>query len=154
MKKSRKTYRCNANYSRCEKHSLGKALSELWRDLQADADWKYERLSPVQLLGKSGEHRCSNDNDELVRAAWFWSRRPRFHEAASTILWLTVAIGLPFWLFVVPFIGMPVIVVAAVTINSEIVRSTRWRRQYEFSLDRLIRAVAVHDSGGPSRSNP
>jgi len=46
------------------------------RDLQGDVDWKYERLSPVQLLVNSGQHCCSNDNHEFVRAAWFWSRRP------------------------------------------------------------------------------
>lgn len=154
MRKPHKTDRCIVNHSGWEKHRLGKALSELWRDLQADPEWKYEQLSPVRLLEKSGLHCCSQDNHELVRTTWFWSRRPRVLAAASSILWLTVALGLPFWLFVVPLIGVPLIIVTALTINTEIVRSTRWRRQYELSIDRLIRAVTVHDCGGPSRSNP
>ena len=154
MKKSLKTDRCIVNHSRWEQPSLGNALIELWQDLQADPEWKYERLSPVRLLEKSGLHGYSKDNNELVRATWFWSRQPRFLAAASTILWLTVALGLPLWLFRVPSIGVPLIIVAAIVINTDLVRSLRWRRQYEFSIDRLIRTVAVHDSGGSSRSNP
>jgi hypothetical protein len=39
----------------------------------------------------------------------------------------------------VPSIGVPVLIIAAVIVNAEIVRSVRWRRQYELSIDRLIR---------------
>jgi hypothetical protein len=154
MKNPRKTDCCLVNRFGRQKRSLRKALIELWQDAQAEPEWKYERVSPVQLLEKSELHSCSKDNNELVRATWFWSRRPRFLAAASSILWVTVALGLPFWLFVVPSIGVPLIIAAAVIVNIELVRSTRWRRQYEFSIARLIRHVAVHDSGGPSRSNP
>ena len=62
-----------------------------------------------------------------------------FRYLVSFIVWLTVALGLPIWLFVVPWIGLPLIIVAAVIINIEIVRSARWRRQYELCIDRLIR---------------
>jgi len=37
-------------------------------------------------------------------------------------------------------IGVPLLIVAAVIVNTEILRSVRWRRQYESSIDRLIRA--------------
>ena len=46
---------------------------------------------------------------------------------------------LPLWLFIVPAIGVPLLVIAAVIVNTEIVRSVRWRRQDELSIDRLIR---------------
>ena len=139
------------SFPRC---GLGKALGEVWHDLQADPKWKYEQLAPVRLLEKSELPIYPTDNSELVRATWFWSRRPRRLAAASSILWVTVALGLPFWLFRIPPIGVPLMTVAAVVVNTDLVRSLRWRRQYESSIDRLIRTIATHDSGGPSRSNP
>ena len=154
MKNSRKTDRCIVNRSEWEKRSLGKALSEVWQDLQADPKWKYEQLAPAQLLEKSELRVRLTDSSELVRSTWFWSRRPRLLSVVSTMLWVTVALGLPFWLFRIPSIGVPLIVVAAVVVKTDLVRSLRWRRQYESSIDRLIRTVAAHESGGPSRSNP
>jgi hypothetical protein len=137
----------------CPRCGLGKALSEVWRDLRADPKWKYEQLTPIQLLEKSELRIRLPDSDELVRATWFWSRRPRLLSVASSILWITVTLGLPFWLRI-PSIGVPLTILAAVVINTDLVRSLRWRHQYESSIDRLIRTIAAHDSGGPSRSNP
>jgi hypothetical protein len=154
MKNSSKTDRCVVNRSEWEKHTLGKALREAWQDLQAEPKWKYEQLAPVQLLEKSELRVQSTDSSELVRATWFWSRRPRLLAVASTILWITVALALPFWLFRIPSIGVPLMIVAAVVVNTDLVRSLRWRRQYESSIDRLIRTIAPHDRGGPTRSNP
>jgi hypothetical protein len=148
MKKSRKIDR-----SQLEKHGLGQALSEVWHDLRADPKWKYEQLTPIQLLERSELRIRQPDSGELVRATWFWSRRPRLLSVASSILWITVALGLPFWLRI-PSIGVPLIILAAAVINTDLVRSLRWRHQYESSIDRLIRTIAAHDSGGPSRSNP
>ena len=137
----------------CPRCGLGKALSEVWRDLRADPKWKYEQLTPIQLLEKSELRIHLPDSGELVRATWFWSRRPRLLSVASSILWITVTLGLPFWLRI-PSIGVPLTILAAVVINTDLVRSLRWRHQYESSIDRLIRTIADHDSGGPRRSNP
>jgi hypothetical protein len=70
----------------------------------------------------------------------FGDARPRLLQATSCIVWLVVALGLPLWLFILPGIGVPLIIFAAVIVNTEIVRSVRWRRQYELSINRLIRA--------------
>jgi hypothetical protein len=121
------------------KQNLDKALGEIWKDLQNRQDWKYEQLSPIELLQRSKSHGNSPDDGELRRANWFWSRQPRWHQATSCLAWFMVALGLPLWLFIFPAIGMPLIIVAALIINTEIVRSVRWRRQYELSIDRLIR---------------
>jgi hypothetical protein len=153
MKKSRKIDRSIVNRSQLEKHGLSQALSEVWHDLRADPKWKYEQLTPIQLLEKSELRIRLPDSGELVRATWFWSRRPRLLSVAGSILWITVALGLPFWLRI-PSIGVPLIILAAAVINTDLVRSLRWRHQYESSIDRLIRTIAAHDSGGPSRSNP
>jgi hypothetical protein len=55
------------------------------------------------------------------------------------MIWFIVALGLPLWLFVVPAVGLPLVIAAVVIVEIEIVRSVRWRRQYELSIDRLIR---------------
>jgi len=122
-----------------QKHSFGKFLGGVWRDLQDKPHWKYEQLSPVQLLGRSDCHKYPPDEDELARANWFWNRRPRWLQAASCIIWFTVAIGVPLWLFILPVIVVHLLIISAIIANTEIVQSVRWRRQYELSIDRLIR---------------
>jgi hypothetical protein len=139
MNKSCKSDQCTSNHSLWEKLSFGKRLGQVWQHLQDEPHWKYEQLSPAQLLEKLELHTYPMDNDELARANWFWSRRPRLLPAASFIIWLIVALGLPLWLFIVPAIGVPLLIIAVATVDTEIVRSVRWRRQYELSIDRLIR---------------
>jgi Flp pilus assembly protein TadB len=139
MNESSKNKQCNTCHSLCQRHSLAECLGEVWQDIQSERHWKYEQLCPVQLLQKSELHRYPADNDELARANWFWSRRPRFLQVTSCIVWFIAALGLPIWLFIVPAIGMPLLIVVVVIVNTEIVRSVRWRRQYELSIDRLVR---------------
>lgn len=139
MDKSSKNNRCTDRDCFSEKLSFRKRLGEVWRDLLDEPHWKYEQLSPVQLLEQSELPAHLTDSDELARASWFWSRRPRCLHAAGSIMWFIVALGLPFWLFMVPAVGLPLIIAAVVIVEIEIVRSVRWRRQYELSIDRLIR---------------
>jgi len=149
MNRSSKNSACVSGHSLPEKVTFAKRLRDLWQDFQDNHHWKYERLSPVQLLEKSKLHRNSTDIDELIRADWFWSRRPRVLATASCIVWLFVILGSPFWLFCVPTIGAPLLIIAVVIVGTEIVRSVRWRRQYELSIDRLIRtSTSDRDSFG------
>jgi hypothetical protein len=138
MNQSSKNTRRVSSHSLSEKLGFGKRLAEVWQDLQDEQNWKYAELSPAQLLEGLQLLRYSKNNDELARANWFWSRRPRLLTAASYIVWVLVALGLPFWLFIVPSIGVPFIIISAMIVNTQIVRSVRWRRQYELSIDRLI----------------
>jgi len=138
MNKSFKDNQCTSCSFR-EKFSFGKHLGRVWQDLQDNPHWKYEKLSPLRLLEKSELYSCPTDNDELARANWFWSRRLRLFQAASCIVWLIVVLGLPFWLITVPWIGVPLLIIAVVIVDIEIVLSARWRRQYELSIDRLVR---------------
>jgi hypothetical protein len=121
------------------KSNLTKCLVEAWRNLEAEQRWKYDELSPVQLLKKLKLDRYPLNQDELARAEFFWSRRPRLLTATGYVAWLIVALGLPFWVFMVPAIGVPLLVLSAVVVDTGIIRSVRWRRQYELSIDRLIR---------------
>lgn len=141
MKKPAKNNECIASHSIWGKISFGERLGQFCRDLQDDPHWKYEQLSPVQLLAEMGINKYSTDDSELSRANWFWSRRPRLLPAVSWIFWLIVALGLPFWLVIVPLIGVPILIIATVIVDIDIVRSVRWRRQYESSIDRLIRTA-------------
>jgi hypothetical protein len=122
-----------------EKFLFIEPLIGFWRDLEDDQRWKYEELSPDQLLKKLKFDHCLADKDELERAEFFWSRQPRLLPLASSILWIVVALGLPLWLFIIPAIGMPLLIIWAVAVVTGIVRTVRWRRQYELSIDRLIR---------------
>ena len=64
-----------------EKLNLTKHLVEFWRDLERDLQdnlhWKYDELSPGQLLEKLKLDEGPADKDELARAEFFWRRRPR-----------------------------------------------------------------------------
>jgi hypothetical protein len=121
-----------------ESFHFTKRLVGVWRDLEDNQCWKYPQSSPLQLLKDLKFDLCRADKNELARAEYFWNRRPRLLPVVSYIVWLIAALGLPFWLFVVPAIGYPLLIVFAMIANTEIVRSVRWRRQYELGIDRLI----------------
>jgi hypothetical protein len=140
MNRFSKSNECVSSHSLREKVTFARRLRGLWEELQDNSHWKYEQLSPAQLLEQSKLHRNSTNVDELARADWFWSRRPRLLPAASCIVWLVVVLGLPLWLFSIPAIGVPLLIIAPAIVGTEIVRSVRWRRQYESSIGRLIRS--------------
>jgi hypothetical protein len=119
---------------------FSKCLVRVWQDLQNGHKWKYEELSPARLLEKLNLLEYSRESDEFARANWFWARRPHVLTMASYLAWLIVIVGLPFWLFILPVIGLPLIVISLMMVNTDIVQSLRWRRQYELSIDRLISA--------------
>jgi hypothetical protein len=139
MKNKREIDRRATARAPSEKLNFTKHFVGLWHDLEDNQHWKYGELSPVQLLEKLKLNKHPTDKDELARAEFFWSRRPRLLPATGYILWIIAALGLPVWLFVFPAIGLPLLIVSAVVVNAGIVRSVRWRRQYEISIDRLIR---------------
>ena len=133
-----------------EKSTFTKHLVGFWRDLEDNQCWKYNELSPVQLLEKLKLAERLADKDELARAEFFWRRRPRLLSATGYMFWIIVALGLPAWLFVFPAIGVPLLIISAVVVNAGIVRSVRWRRQYELSIDRLIRHFGRSEHSTPS----
>jgi hypothetical protein len=133
--------RCPNIRAPSKKADFSKQLVGVLRDIEDNQSWKYDELPPVQLLERLKLNKCLADRGEVERAEYFWTRRPRFLRAIGWILWFLVALGLPFWLFDVPAIGLPLFLLAAVVANTDIVRSVRWRRQYELSIDRLVRTT-------------
>ena len=102
------------------------------------------------MLAKLKLDECLADKDELARTEFFWRRRPRLFRATGYIVGFILLLGLPFWLFSVPAIGVPFIIISVVVGNTETVRSVRWRRQYELSIDRLIRHFGRSEHSTPS----
>jgi hypothetical protein len=133
-----------------EKSNFTRHLDDFWRDLEDNRRWKYDELSPVQLLRKLKPDECPADKDELARAEFFWRGRPRLLTATGYVAWVIAALGLPAWLFVFPAIGVPLLIISAVVVNAGTVRSVRWRHQYELSVDRLIRHFGRSAHSTPS----
>lgn len=128
-----------SGYLRRETH-FREPLATFWRNLEGDQCWRYEELSPIELLEQLELHSGPACNNELDRTNWFWRRQPRLLLAASWIVWFVVALGLPFWIFMFPWIGVPLLIMAVMMVLIAIVQSMQWRREYELSVDRLIRA--------------
>jgi hypothetical protein len=119
--------------TKCTEH-----LVRFWNDLNDDQAWKYDELGPVELLEKAEIQSQTIPDHELERADWFWRRRPRALSVVAFVCWVAAAIGAPFCI-IRPFIGCPVLIASIVLVLVTIVRFVRWRREYELSVDRIIR---------------
>jgi hypothetical protein len=117
---------------KCSEH-----LARFWRDLHHEQTWKYEELCPIELLKKVEIDYRTVPEDELDRVAWFWRRRPRALTAVGLILWLIAAVAAPFCV-VVPRLALPILITCMALLLLTIVRSVRWRREYELSVSRLL----------------
>jgi hypothetical protein len=113
-----------------------------WRDFQYPSRWRYPDLMPQDVLTFRQFKIELAAEPELKRAVWLWSRRPRLilgsgalsyviMIACTTIALLVPVIGI---FFAAAWLGIWVLAIAADTI-----RYVRWRRDYEISLDLLLR---------------
>jgi hypothetical protein len=112
-------------------------LVRFWRDLHDDQTWKYEELCPIELLEKVEIDYRTVPKHELDRTAWFWRRRPRALTAVGLMLWLIAAAAAPFCV-IVPCLAIPILITCIPLLLWTIVRSARWRREYELSVSRLL----------------
>jgi len=133
----------------------------MWRELTTEPAWKYEELPPV-LLGQLAKRDLFEVGDtELARAHWFWSRRPKltFHKSAARpvvglCVLLSVAIALVAWHGtsiperVAEMIILLVELAVGICLIVQRIRFVRWRREYERSIDRLIRTIHPGCEGG------
>jgi hypothetical protein len=133
----------------------------MWRDLTEEPAWKYEELPPLLLTEVTKLDLFEAGDMELVRAHWFWSRRPKlssFESAGLVVLELCALASLA--LVVVAWSGtsMPdrfaeigiLLLELPVEIYLILRRLSffRWRREYELSIDRLIRTIHPGYEGG------
>ena len=126
----------------------------MWRDLTTEPVWKYEESPPFLLSQLTELDLFEASDSELARAIWFWCRRPKlnFHDSAAPVI---VALCLVVCLFIglINWRGtsMPervaevIILLFEVTVGMYLViqrlRFLRWRREYERSIDRVIRTI-------------
>ena len=129
-------------------------LLAIWRGLTTEPVWKYQELPPFLLLELIKLDLVEASDSELSRVMWFWLRRPRLTLHESTAL---IVLALCALLFVtIAFVDWPLtsmtkraaelmILLVGVAVQSYAVvhrfRSLCWRREYELSVDRLIRTI-------------
>jgi hypothetical protein len=113
-------------------------LVRFWNDLYDDQLWRYDELRPVELLEQAEIQSQTVPEYELARANWFWRRRPRVLSVVACVCWFMAAIGAPFCVMR-PLIGCPVLIASIALVLITIVRFVRWRREYESSVDRIVR---------------
>jgi hypothetical protein len=126
-------------YTWLAKLNFSERFTALYRNLQDVHGWKYREASPLQLLETLNVDRYTMDRDELERAYFFWTRKPRLLQSITRGAWVISALGLPICLVTFPVIGGLLLLISLALANANIVHSARWRRQYELSIHRLLR---------------
>jgi len=113
-----------------------------WNDFNSDEHWKFPELSPVQLQKSLDVPWSFIDRGEYVRAEWMWSRKPKLILGEGG-LGYAILIFVALLLLLIPKVGVFLTVGWCVTmlgaISRDVVRSIRWRREYEVSITRIMR---------------
>ena len=133
----------------------------MWRDLTEEPAWKYEELPPLLLAVLTELDLFEVGDTELARAHWFWSRRPKLAlQESAVLLIVALCVLLSLALAFVAWSGtsMPERVAEIVILLLELavgiylivqrIRFVRWRREYDLSIDRLIRTIHPGCEGG------
>ena len=123
-------------------------------DLTKEPVWKYEESPPLLVAQLTELDLFGTGNAELSRAHWFWSRRPQlmFHERAPLLVLASCALFSSVIVVIAwPGVSMPerfaemTILLFELAIANYLavqrLRFFRWRREYELSIDRLIRSI-------------
>jgi hypothetical protein len=129
-------------------------LSAIWTDLTTEPDWKYDELPPFLLSQLTESDLFEASDSELARVIWFWCRRPKlmFHDRAPLVIvalcvLISLSIALVNWPGTSPLKRIDEVIVvllelaAAASVTGHRLRFLRWRREYERSIDRLIRSL-------------
>jgi hypothetical protein len=106
----------------------------------ADSSWKYDELPPTDLIKSLHPEPATVDKDELSRAEWFWSRRPKaLSESVSFFFfYLSVAVCLFYLIPDTIWFLLLWIVAGASCASFDRLRLDRWRNEYELSIERIV----------------
>ena len=126
----------------------------IWRDLITEPVWKYDELPPFLLSQLTEQDLLEASQSELARVIWFWLRRPKLRFPESAVLMIVALCGLislSIALLNWPRSSRPERVAELTIVLFEVtaviyaichrLKSVRWRREYERSIDRLIRTL-------------
>ena len=129
-------------------------LLTIWKDLTSEPAWRYEELPPFLLSQLTRSDLFEVSDSELPRAIWFWFRRPKlmfYDSVALVVVAVCVVISLSIALVNWPGTSMHrrlselIILVFEAVVGIYLViqrlRFFRWRREYERSIDRVIRTI-------------
>jgi hypothetical protein len=130
------------------------SLLTIWRDLTTEPVWKYEESPPFLLSELTKLNLVEASDGELSRAMWFWLRRPKMmfpDSVALSIVASCVIVSAVIALVNWPGTSIPKRVTELSILLFEVafeiylvvqrIRFVRWRREYELSIDRLIRSI-------------
>jgi hypothetical protein len=136
-------------------------LLGIWNDLTTEPAWKYEELPPLLLAELTKLDLFEVGDSELARAQWFWSRRRKLalHETTGLLvagLCVTLSLAIAFVAWpetstpkrVAEMIISLLALVAAIYLITQRIGFVRWRREYELSIDRLVRTIHPGREGG------
>ena len=114
-----------------------------WQDFNSKEDWKFPELPPVQLQQSLEVPWSIVDRGEYVRAEWMWSRKPKLI-LGEGVLGYAILVFVALLLLLIPHVGVLLTIAWCFTMLSaiarDIVRSIRWRREYEVSITRIMRS--------------
>jgi hypothetical protein len=110
------------------------------KKVDAEPVWKYEELPPAALIKSLHVESVAIDQDELSRAEWFWTRRPKVLSESLSFFsfYLTVAVCL---FYLVPdtiWFFLLWILAGASCASIDRIRLDRWRNEYESSIERVV----------------
>jgi hypothetical protein len=110
-------------------------------NIGADPIWNCPELCPADLLESFHLKPALSNQDEFLRAEWFWNRRPRVL-CTDVLLVFSYILILMCLLYFLPEGAAPLslawIFVVASGVVVDCVRLDRWRREYALSIERLI----------------
>ncbi|HEX6565662.1 MAG TPA: hypothetical protein VF020_15335 [Chthoniobacterales bacterium] len=114
-----------------------------WKDFNYEEEWKFPELPPVQLQNSFGVPWSLIDRGEYVRAEWMWTRKPKLILGEGG-LGYALLIFVALLLLLIPHVGVVLTIAWCFTMLSaiarDVVRSIRWRRDYEVSIARTMRS--------------
>ena len=114
-----------------------------WKDFNSDEHWRFPELSPVQLQKSLDVPWTFIDRGEYVRAEWIWSRKPKLILGEGG-LGYAILVFVALLLLLIPKVGVFLTVAWCFSmlgaIARDVVRSIRWRRDYEVSITRIMRS--------------
>jgi hypothetical protein len=110
------------------------------KKIGADSAWNCPELCPADLIESFDLKAAFINQDELLRAEWFWNRRPRVL-CTDLLLLFSYILVLVFLLYffpepIAPLLGWMLVGASGVVVDC--VRMDRWRREYALSIKRLV----------------
>jgi hypothetical protein len=118
-------------------------LKAFWTDFNSQEDWRFPELPPLKLQKTFDVPWVFVDRGEYARAEWMWARKPKL-VLGEGVFGYALIVLVALLLLLVPHIGVILTIVwcsAMVgVIARDVVRSIRWRREYEVSITRIMRS--------------